>query len=227
MKIRKYGITIIRLKEEHLEIVRKWRNDEEICRYMEFRDYITPEMQKDWFKSVNNIYNSYYVIEYERKLIGLINEKNIDFEKKTAEAGLLIGEKEYLNSPAPLLASLCLLEVGFNIAGGEKCFIKVHKDNKNAIEYNKSMGFVLHSENKTTGFNKYVLDRQNYKQKAEKVIKAVLKLSGNNTEGCVVLEKEDYKKGIGFFTRELMEKSGIKFRKEMEGDDEVYYYSWS
>lgn len=227
MKIRKYGITLIRLKEEHLEIVRKWRNDQELNRFMDYRDYITSEMQKNWFQTINNINNSYYIIEYQDKYIGLINEKNIDFGNRTAEAGLLIGERECLNTPAPLLASLALLEVGFNILNGEKCFIKVHKNNRNAIEYNRSMGFVLLSENEKSDFNIYVLEKKNYKQKAQKVIKAVMKLSGNNSEGCVILDKEDYEKGIGHFTRKLMDQSGIKFRKEMEGDSEIYYYSWN
>ena len=116
MKIRKYGITLIRLKEEHLELVRKWRNNPEIQQHMEYQEYITPEMQKNWFSSINNIYNSYYIIEYEKKYIGLINEKNIDYENKTAEAGLFIWDKNYLNTHIPLLASLSMLEIGFHIA---------------------------------------------------------------------------------------------------------------
>ena len=78
MKFRKYGITLTRLREDDIELVRKWRNSPGIQQYMEYREFITEEMQKKWFESINNLQNFYFIIEYENKKIGLINTSNID-----------------------------------------------------------------------------------------------------------------------------------------------------
>lgn len=54
MIISKYNIRYIRLQEEDIELVRKWRNHPSITKYMVYREEITPEMQKKWFASINN-----------------------------------------------------------------------------------------------------------------------------------------------------------------------------
>jgi len=64
MVLSNYDITLVRLTYDQLELVRNWRNDPKISQYMEFRDYITPEMQIKWFNKVNNRNNYYFVIEY-------------------------------------------------------------------------------------------------------------------------------------------------------------------
>ncbi|GAB4250864.1 MAG: hypothetical protein Kow0079_04430 [Vicingaceae bacterium] len=225
MYIEKYGIKLIRLKEEHLELVRKWRNDTSINQYMDYKKKISKEEQIKWFKSIDNIYNSYYVIEYNNKLIGLINEKNIDYEEKSAEAGLFIWDKECVNSPVPLYASLCLLEIGFVIAKGEKCFIKVHRKNKNAIEYNKKMGFEFFQKI-NDDFDMYVLNKDGFENKVKKIIKAVLQLTGNKDLGSVTIEKYDFDYGIGHFTEKIIRESGLKFIKTKEGDNVKYSYNW-
>ncbi|HBS88291.1 MAG: hypothetical protein A2W91_17760 [Bacteroidetes bacterium GWF2_38_335] len=226
MKICKYGVSLIRLRKEHIELVRTKRNDPKISGFMEYRDYITPEMQEKWFDSINNIYNSYYLIEYENEYIGLINEKNINFEERSSEAGLFIWEEKYLNTYVPLFASLCLLEVGFNILQGEKCYIKVHKDNRNAIDYNIKMGFELLSENPETGFKTLVLKRNGYEDKVRKIIKAARTLAPGKTTSVLVLEKIDFTEGIGHFTQKLLDESPVDFKMKTEGDNLIYYYEW-
>ncbi|MDZ7743378.1 MAG: hypothetical protein U5Q03_16975 [Bacteroidota bacterium] len=47
MKLFKYGISLNRLKEDDIELVRKWRNSRKINQFMEYREEITPEMQKN------------------------------------------------------------------------------------------------------------------------------------------------------------------------------------
>jgi len=67
MELSKYGVKLHRLREEDIELVRTWRNSPLIRQYMEFRDEITPEMQKEWFLSINNNENYYFIIEYQQK----------------------------------------------------------------------------------------------------------------------------------------------------------------
>jgi len=49
MKLHNYGLTLSRLTRNEIEFVRQKRNSEEVRRYMEFREEITPEMQQQWF----------------------------------------------------------------------------------------------------------------------------------------------------------------------------------
>ena len=73
MKISKYGIDLVRLTEEDIEMLRQWRNSPQIQQFMEYREEITAEMQKKWFDSINNVNNFYFIIHFEGQKIGLIN----------------------------------------------------------------------------------------------------------------------------------------------------------
>jgi len=225
MFIEKYNIKLIRLREEHLELVRQKRNSPSVSEFMSYKKEISEQEQLNWFKSIDNINNSYYIIEYNNKLIGLINEKDIDFEKKTAEAGLFIWDQDYINTPIPLFASLCLLEIGFVIAKGEKCFIKVHNQNKNAISYNKKMGFEFHKA-EDNNFSWYVLDRKGFEKKVRKIIRAALTLSNDDSLGSVTIEKYDFEYGIGHLTEKIIEESDLSFIKEKVGENIKYSYDW-
>ncbi|MDA3780720.1 MAG: GNAT family N-acetyltransferase [Bacteroidales bacterium] len=113
MKVTKYGVTLNRLTEDKIEQVRLWRNDPKISQYMEFQDYITPEMQKAWFKKIDNKNNYYFIIEFDRKEIGLINIRDIDYEKREGEGGIFIYDDFYLNSDVSFRSVLCLFDFSF------------------------------------------------------------------------------------------------------------------
>jgi len=143
MIIRKYGITIKRLKEDDIELVRRMRNSPEIQRNMYYREHITSRMQRQWFKSVNNKENGYFIIEYAGKKIGLIHGKDNDFEKRTSEGGIFIWDKQYIGTIVPALASIIMDDYTFLIQNFNATYAKVLKSNTAVIEYNKLMGYEL------------------------------------------------------------------------------------
>jgi len=108
MIVRKYGITLRRLKEEDIELVRQMRNLVAIRNKMFFQETITPEMQIKWFNSINNKNNGYFIIEVEGKKIGLIHGKNLDFEKRTCEGGIFIWDENHIGGFGPSLASVIM-----------------------------------------------------------------------------------------------------------------------
>ena len=112
--IENYGVKLIPLCEDSLEMVRIWRNDLKISQYMEYRDYITPEMQKKWFSNLNKDTNFYYIINYNNEDIGLINIKDYDSIKKDGEAGIFIYEDKYLNTDIAYRAHLALFDCFFD-----------------------------------------------------------------------------------------------------------------
>lgn len=197
MKICKYGITLSRLRAEDIEFVREKRNSEEVRRFMEFRDEITPEMQQKWFESINNFENFYYIVEYKGVKIGLLNDKNMDWEARTSESGLFLWDETYINTIVPVLASLCLLEVGFYYLDWNTSNIKVLRDNPKAIEYVNSLGYALCDGQENIENQRYYLTRELFETKGKKIQQAARAfLEEESGDGYLLLEPEDYESGI-------------------------------
>ena len=57
-----YGVKLVQLTEDKIELVRQWRNSDKIKKYMEYRDYISPEMQQKWFNKISNTTNDFFFI---------------------------------------------------------------------------------------------------------------------------------------------------------------------
>lgn len=224
MRFVKYGITLRRIVEEDIELIRQWRNSKPIQQNMHFREYITKQMQKKWFRSIDNINNFYYIIEYQGKKVGLFNEKNIDWEKRTSENGLFIADEKLINTPIPILASLCLCEIGFNIIQGEKAFIHVLKNNHQAITYNLRFGYELCENQENDELQRYVLTKETFEKKGKKLLEAANEIYKHNSTLYLFLEKHDYQTEIGKFIEQLIEKSPIKVPFELTAEGRMYHY---
>lgn len=212
MKINKYGITLNRLKEDDLELVRQARNA--VSKYMEYREYITPEMQKEWFESIDNIDNFYYIIEYNDEKVGLINTKEIErqpdntFEK--SDSGIFMFDEKYFSSFIPVLASIILLEINFHIIKNKVVYAHMMRDNKNAFQYNKSLGFELCEGQENIENQKYILTKENFEKKSKQIVKAASRISQGDDQLNVFVEKEDFEKGIGEKIEKLLIADGFK-----------------
>lgn len=67
-------IELIPMEEKHLELVRNWRNSEEVSRYMYTSNYITPEDQENWYKKISRSSSCrYWLIQYDGKLLGVVS----------------------------------------------------------------------------------------------------------------------------------------------------------
>ncbi|MCX6272529.1 MAG: GNAT family N-acetyltransferase [Bacteroidetes bacterium] len=171
MKISKYGVTLKRLTEDKIEMVRQWRNDPKIAQYMEYRVYITPVMQAAWFKSINNKHNFYFIIEFKGKEIGIINIKNIDYELMEGEGGIYIYDNDYINSDVPFRATLCKIDFCFEDIQLNRITAHVMRDNKRAIKYNQLLGFKLIPDQEHITNQLYVLSKEDYYHSREYVAK--------------------------------------------------------
>ena len=176
MKIRKYGITLHRLREEHLELVRQMRNRESIRKYMFYKEEITPEMQQKWFQTIFDIHNYYFVIEYNKELIGLVHGKNIDYINRTTEGGIFIWEEKYWSTPVPALVSIIMDDLTFRLMEMKKTYAEVQMKNERQISYNKQLGYDLEDFNESEGKLMMVLTRESYHTKGKKIREAVMKL---------------------------------------------------
>lgn len=197
MIIRKYGITLKRLTQEDIELVREKRNSEEIRQVMQFRDEITPEMQLNWFRSIDNFENYYYIVEYQGKKLGLINDKNMDWEARTSESGLFFWDKEYIKTFMPVLASLVLLEMGFYYLNWNRSYIHVMNTNFDAIGYVLQVGYELCEGQENEENQLYYLTRDNFEKRSRNIRKAARAfLDVESGEGYLLLEPRDYESGL-------------------------------
>ena len=140
MEWERYGIILNRLTLDKIELVRNWRNDPKISQYMFYKEIITPEMQLEWFNNINNELNYYFIIEYNKEEIGLVNIKNIDKEGKNGENGLFIYEDKYLNSDIPFRVAFCHNDFVFEELKLDYIYGYIIPDNKRAVQFNKTLG---------------------------------------------------------------------------------------
>lgn len=151
-----YGVKLVLLTHDKIEMVRRWRNDPKISQYMEYRDEITKDMQERWFDSINNDRNLYYIIVYHDEEIGLINIKDIDNNKYDGESGVFIYEDKFLNSDIAYRAHLCLFDYYFINMDYRKLHAHVIPSNKRASRLTIFIGYKQVSE------TEFVLCREDY-----------------------------------------------------------------
>lgn len=139
-----YGVELELLTKDKIEKVRLWRNDPKISMYMEYRETITPEQQEDWFNKLNNgVDNLYWIIQYKGEDIGLINVKDIDYEKLTGESGVFIYCDKYLNTDISYRAHLLMFDYIFDVVGLKSAYCHVLKSNTRAQRFSQFLGLKI------------------------------------------------------------------------------------
>ncbi len=162
-------------------MVRTWRNDPKISRFMFYKGEITKTMQREWFSSIDNEQNFFFLIQKNGNYVGLINISSIDWENKTAYTGLFVYDDNFLNSDVPVMASLAMLDVFFLLFNMQTVYAKVKGNNKTAHNYNSSLGF---SKTKKIEFGfgyEYLLQKAIYLLETKKLRNAAIHLQGNQT----------------------------------------------
>jgi hypothetical protein len=222
MKFFKYGITLERLKEKDIEMVRQWRNSDPVRKNMNYQEIITPEMQCDWFRSINNIHFHYVVIHYQGVKIGLLNDKNIDWEALTSETGIFIGRPDFYHTFVPYLVSVAGIEIMFYFVGWQKQFAHVLRSNTNAIKYNQQLGYRLCEGQEGIEHQRYELTRESFGQAAGKIRKMVKSVAREDTRCKLLFEPEDYKTGIAQQFEGIFLRNSIPTLRE-ETSEGVWY----
>lgn len=222
MKFFKYGIILERLREEDIEMVRLWRNSDPVRLNMKYQEIINPEHQQQWFNSINNLQNNYLMIHYQGEKIGLLNDKNIDWESRTSESGIFLGRQEFYNTFVPYLVSIAGMETTFLFLGWEKQFAHIMSSNSNAINFNLHLGYRLSEGQEGLDYQQYEVTRGSFEQIAVKIRKAVRSLAGNDIRTRVLFEPADYRIGLAQRFEELLKEYPHPLERE-ETPEGVWY----
>ena len=218
MKFFKYGIILERLKEEDIELVRQWRNSDPVRLNMKYQELITPEQQKQWFDSINNLQFNYLMIHYNGEKIGLLNDKNVDWESRTSESGIFLGRVEYYSTFVPYLVSVAGIETTFYLLGWKKQYAHILRSNINAIGFNLQLGYQLCDRQDDIDHQWYELTGESFEQKAGKIRKAVRTLAGNDSQTKALFEPTDYEVGIAQRFENLLKASPYPFEREVTNE---------
>lgn len=105
-----------RIREEDLELIRKWRMSEAVTRYMNTNPKLTPSGQKKWFASIQkNPCVSYWLIEVDQTPAGVINLADIDYEKGTCVWAYYIGEEKLRSLKLAISLEMSLYDYVFDV----------------------------------------------------------------------------------------------------------------
>ncbi|MDO9257801.1 MAG: hypothetical protein Q7U54_19950 [Bacteroidales bacterium] len=224
MKICKYGITLNRLRKEDLEFVREKRNEKQRLSSEENYIDITPEMQLEWFESVDNFENFYYIIEYKGVKIGMLNNKKVDWTARTSESSLFLWDESFTDTIVPSLAALCLIEIGFYYLNWNVCYIRVHSDNAKAIENALSLGYELTEGKETVENHLYYLTRELFETNAQTILmEAKAFIETEYGDGFLLLEPSDYESGIAQKIETFFTENGINLHRKGKEGSRIYF----
>ena len=176
-------------------------------------------MQQEWFRSIDNFENFFYIIEFNDKDIGLINSSKIEWDTVSSEGGIFLWDDSFYETFVPVWASLCLLETSYFILGAGRSVIKTLRDNERAKKLNTHLGYELQPGQEEVYNQVYVMTATSFKLHAPKLIKAAKLLAGDDPEGHrVFFDKEDIRSGLADFVGSKINKEMIMdYRETQEG----------
>ena len=155
-----YDVRLIRVQAEHLALILKWRNNDWVRKNMFVQDILQEKDQLAWFNSINNASNYYFIIEYLGEKVGVIHAKNFSEEDGMGEGGIFIGEYDYLETWASVMASICLLNFIFAKTNINRSMVRVQADNRRAISYNLKLGYKI--DHQDANECRMILDKEDF-----------------------------------------------------------------
>lgn len=148
------------LKVSGIDYMWEFVEDEEISKNFIFTRYpYSKENIIDFIKnSWNNKDNIHYAISNEdNEYLGTISLKNVNYIDRNAEYAIIV-RKEYWGTNISKLATLKILEYGFNTINLNKIYLNVLSTNIRAIKFYEKLGFIKEGIFKNHVFNdgKYI-----------------------------------------------------------------------
>lgn len=139
----KFGVDFKPLSEENLEMIRVWRNSNDVRLFMQYQEIITPQKQEIWFTQLDKETNYYFVTYMNKIPFGVYNIKDVDFHKGIGESGVFLSGSNIWESDSSMRGSIGIIIFAFEILRLETLKCHVLKSNKKALVFNQQMGFKI------------------------------------------------------------------------------------
>lgn len=145
MFIDRFGIQLRSIEKSDIELIRSWRNSDHVRKAMFYQSFISEDEQVRWFENINTS-ACYLMIIIDGTPVGICNVKEIDWPNRSGEAGVFIGEEDYLNSLKAVSAVIALMDTFFHQFRFTKLKASVRADRPELILFNEQLGYQIVSE---------------------------------------------------------------------------------
>ena len=135
-------ITLNKLSLNDIELVREWRNSPEVSSYMYDESHISEEQQKVWFNKINTDSSSvYWIIEYDKKKLGLASVTNINQLLKSCYWAFYLGDTSIRGAGIGAKVEYNVLRYVFEELKLNKLRCEVLMGNNKVIKMHEKFGF--------------------------------------------------------------------------------------
>lgn len=133
-------LKLLPLNKEHLEFVRKVRNDPRVNKYLFTDIHISREDQKKWYSKLLNDKKHFVFIAFDDIPIGYGQIKDIDYINRSCELGFCIAPEHQGKGYGKMLVKE-LIEYVVRELNMCRIYLETFSDNKKAIKLYKKYGF--------------------------------------------------------------------------------------
>lgn len=140
LNIDAFGISLRCLQEADIQMLCKWRNNDNIRLYMEDSRHVSSEVMNFWIRKIHKNNSTYpYISYYSNKPIGYVEIKNINYNNKSCEGGLFLFRNKYIGTGISYNIALCR-EIVMHKLNLKTLISKIHKNNTRSINFCKKYG---------------------------------------------------------------------------------------
>lgn len=158
----RYGVKLVALAQDDIEMVRQWRNDPKIADLMLDKTHITREKQQQWFARLQHAKDQfYYLVWFKDQPIGVASLIKVNRDAGHCEPGMYIYVDEYRNNIVPFCVAFALNDLAFEGLGLSQLFGKIFANNQASVRFHEACGYRLY-ETREDGLGLYVLEREAY-----------------------------------------------------------------
>lgn len=135
-------VELIKLQKKHLEIVRKWRNSDEVSQYMYSSPKITKEQQKTWFNETSNDPTKMqFVINFDGKDMGVALLYDINHKFDRCYWAFYLGDTSIRGKGIGSKVEYKILNLVFDELELQKLLCEVLAFNTSVVEMHEKFGF--------------------------------------------------------------------------------------
>ncbi len=135
-------VNFINLNDEEKEMLRNWRNHDDIRKLMYSNHIISPEEHKIFIDGLNGDNKNFYwlVKGNNGEYVGVISLNRVDFNNKNSYIGIYANPDCNLPGVGQILMD-CLKKIAFEIAGLHTLKLEVMETNEKAMNFYTKSGF--------------------------------------------------------------------------------------
>ena len=135
-------VTIRPITYDDTEDIIRWRNSDFVRSRFIDQTLFTKESHEKWLKNfVETGKVAQFIILFNEKSVGSVYLRDIDYDKKSAEYGIFIGEESARGNGVGTKSAALILQYAFEELKLEKIFLRVYKDNTGAVKSYIKVGF--------------------------------------------------------------------------------------